>query len=325
MNYAKIKEVIKEAKKILIISHVNPDGDALGSTCGLYSAIYHNLKKRCDICALTYVAPIYKFLPNMEYAKHSYDTSIVYDLVITVDVAAIDRISDMKPLFDRAKATINIDHHKTNNNFADYNYVLPEASSAGEVLYKLFKLWGWELDLDTAECIYTAILTDTGGFRFDNTSSEVFEIASELVKIGVNPNKVYTHCYELKSKNYVMFQNYCIQKAVFSEDNKIAYTTVYKKDFEKFKAKDDYTEGLAESLRAIETTDIAFVVKEVEPNKTSKISMRSKIYDVAKICSAFGGGGHSRAAGCTIKSNVETAVKKILDEIKKVSYENKNI
>ncbi len=321
MNYEKIKEAIQSAKKILIISHVNPDGDALGSTCGLYSAIYHNLKKRCDICTLTYVSPIYNFLPNMENAKHSFDTSIVYDLVITVDVAAIDRISDMKPLFDRAKMTVNIDHHKTNNNFGDLNYVLPEASSAGEVLFKLFKLWDWKIDLDTAECIYTAILTDTGGFRFDNTSSDVFMIASELVKIGVNPNKVYTYCYELKSKNYIMFQNYCVQKAVFSEDNKIVYTTVYKKDLEKFHAKDDYTEGLAESLRAIDTTDIAFIVKEVEPNKISKISMRSKLYDVAKICSNFGGGGHSRAAGCTIKSGVESAVKKVLGEIKKVGYE----
>lgn len=321
MNYEKIKEAIQSAKKILIISHVNPDGDALGSTCGLYSAIYHNLKKRCDICTLTYVSPIYNFLPSIEHAKHSFDTSIVYDLVITVDVASIDRISDMKPLFDRAKMTVNIDHHKTNNNFGDLNYVLPEASSAGEVLFKLFKLWDWKIDLDTAECIYTAILTDTGGFRFDNTSSDVFLIASELVKIGVNPNKVYTYCYELKSKNYIMFQNYCVQKAVFSEDNKIVYTTVYKKDLEKFHAKDDYTEGLAESLRAIDTTDIAFIVKEVEPNKISKISMRSKLYDVAKICSNFGGGGHSRAAGCTIKSGVESAVKKVLGEIKKVGYE----
>lgn len=321
MNSAKIKDLIKESKKILIISHINPDGDALGSTCGMYSAIYHNLKKKCDICALTYLSPIYNFLPNIEYAKHSYDHSIVYDLVITVDVAAIDRIGDMKAIFDRAKTTVNIDHHKTNNNFADYNYVLPEASSAGEVLYKLFKLWDWKIDLDTAECIYTAILTDTGGFRFDNTSSEVFKIASELVKIGVNPNKIYTYCYELKSKNFVMFQNYCLQKAVFSDDDKIAYTTVYKKDLEKFKAKDDYTEGLAESLRAIETTDIAFVVKEIEPNKISKVSLRSKIYDVAKISSVFGGGGHSRAAGCTVKSNVETAVKKILSEIKRAENE----
>ena len=321
MNYEKIKEVIIKSKKILIISHINPDGDALGSTCGLYSAIYNNLKKQCDMCALTYVSPIYNFLPNIEHAKHSFDTSIVYDLVITVDVAAIDRIGDMKPLFDRAKTTINIDHHKTNNNFGDYNYVLPETSSTGEVLTKLFKLWDWKIDLDTAECLYTSILTDTGGFRFDNTTADVFRIAGELVEKGVNPNKIYTYCYELKSKNYVMFQNYCIQKATFSEDNRIVYTTVYKKDLERFHAKDDYTEGLAESLRAIETTDIAVVVKEIEPNKVAKVSLRSKKYDVAKITSAFGGGGHARAAGCTIKSNVENAVKKILGEINKADYE----
>ncbi|MCD8378088.1 MAG: bifunctional oligoribonuclease/PAP phosphatase NrnA [Candidatus Gastranaerophilales bacterium] len=316
MDFTNTEDIIKNSKKILIISHVNPDGDALGSTCAVYSAIYTRFKKKCDMCVLSYVSPNYKFLPYLEQAKQSYDNSLVYDLVITVDVAAIDRIAAAKILFDKAKNTINIDHHKTNNNFGDYNYIVPEASSTGEVLYDLFKNSGWEINPDTAECLYTAILTDTGGFRFNNTTENVFKIAAELVKIGVNPNKVFVHCYELKSKNFVMFQNYCINKSVFLDNDKIAYTTVYRRDFEKFSAKDDYTEGLAEQLRAIETTDIAFVVKEIEP-KLCKISMRSKKYDAAKICLTFGGGGHSGAAGCTIKSNVEASVKKILDEIKR--------
>ncbi|MBO6272089.1 bifunctional oligoribonuclease/PAP phosphatase NrnA [bacterium] len=318
MNFSNTEDIIKSAKKILIISHINPDGDALGSTCALYKAIYNRFKKRADMCTLTYLSPIYNFLPNINLAKSSYDTSLVYDLVITVDVADIDRISNMKILFDKAKTTINIDHHKTNNNFGDYNYVVPEASSTGEVLYTLFKNSNWEIDKDTAECLYTAILTDTGGFRFDNTTENVFKIAADLVKIGANPNKIFTQCYEHKSKNYVMFQNYCINKSVFLNDDKIAYTTIYRRDFEDYKAKDDYTEGLAEQLRAIDSTDIAFIVKEIEPNKLCKISMRSKLYDVAEICSAFGGGGHSRAAGCSIKSSVETSVKKILDEIKRI-------
>ena len=317
MNFSKTEDIIKNAKKILIISHVNPDGDALGSTCAMYQAIYKRFKKKCDICTLNYVSPSYKFLPNLELAKQSYDTSLVYDLVITVDVAAIDRLSDMKVLFDKAKVRINIDHHKTNNGFGDYNYIEPEASSAGEVLYNLFKNSDWEIDKETAICLYTAILTDTGGFRFDNTTEDVFKAVAELVKLGANPNEIFTHCYELKSKNYVMFQNYCINKAVFLENDTIAYTTAYRRDFEKFKAKDDFTEGLAEQLRAIETTDIAFVVKEIEPNKLCKISMRSKKYDVSKICSVFGGGGHARAAGCSVKASVEHSVKKILDVIKK--------
>lgn len=318
MNFTNTEDIIKNSKKILIVSHVNPDGDALGSTFGLYSAIYKRFKKKCDMCALSYVSPSYSFLPHFKEAKSVYDSSLVYDLVITVDVAAIDRIAAAKILFDKSKVTINIDHHKTNDNFGDYNYVVPEASSTGEVLYNLFKNSDWEIDKDTAECLYTAILTDTGGFRFDNTTSDVFKIVADLVEKGVNPNSVFAHCYEFKSKNYVMFQNYCIGKAQFVDDDKIAYTTVYRKDFEKFNAKDDYTEGLAEQLRAIDTTDIAFVVKELEP-KICKISMRSKKYDVAKICFVFGGGGHSRAAGCTIKSNVETSVKKLLDEIRRNS------
>ena len=112
-----------------------------------------------------------------------------------------------------------------------------------------------------------------------------------------------------------MFQNYCINKAVFENNDSIAYTTVYKRDFERFNGEEDFTEGLVESLRAIETTDIAFIAKEID-SKTTKISMRSKQADVAKICSAFGGGGHTFAAGCTIKTGVDSAVKRVLNIIK---------
>ena len=158
-------------------------------------------------------------------------------------------------------------------------------------------------------------MTDTGSFRFDNTTSSAFRAVSELVDIGVNPSEIYKNCYETKTKNLVMFQNYCVNKAVFSEDNKIVYTTVYKKDLEKFSAKDDATDGIAETLRAINTTEIAFVLKEVE-NKLTKVSMRSKHIDVAKIAEIFGGGGHTFASGCTIKAGMEDAVKKVLKEIK---------
>ena len=271
------------------------------------------------MCALTYVSPIYSFLPNFELAKSGYDTSLVYDLVITVDVADVDRMGNMKILFDKAKKTINIDHHKTNDLFGDYNFVVPESSSTGEVLFELFTNSGWEIDKDTAECLYTAILTDTGGFRFDNSTSRVLNIASELVRLGANPAEIYSNCYENKSKNYVMFQNYCINKAEFLNDDKIAYALIYRRDFERFNAKDDFTEGLAEQLRAISSTDLAFIIKEIEPGKLCKVSMRSKRYDVAEICSAFGGGGHSRAAGCSIKSNIETARDKILKEINNVN------
>lgn len=310
-----LDNIIKQSKKILLLSHVNPDGDTLGSMCAMYSAVYDRFKIKPDMSIVSNIPFNYKFLPNINSAQRYIDNSLVYDLVIALDIAAIDRARDSKIFFDKAKFTVNFDHHKTNPNYAQFNIVDSEASSCGEVLFNFFKENGWKISKDTAICLYTAIMTDTGSFRFDNTTSSAFRAVSELVDIGVNPSEIYKNCYETKTKNLVMFQNYCVNKAVFSEDNKIVYTTVYKKDLEKFSAKDDATDGIAETLRAINTTEIAFVLKEVE-NKLTKVSMRSKHIDVAKIAEIFGGGGHTFASGCTIKAGMEDAVKKVLKEIK---------
>lgn len=313
-----LNDIIKASKNILIISHLNPDGDTLGSMCGLYSGIKDNFKKKADMLVMSKVPAIYEFIPYIKETKHisEFDNSREYDLVINVDVASYDRMCDAAVIFERAVHTVNLDHHKTNDGYAEINFVEPDASSTGEVLFGLMKKMDWKVSLDTAVCLYTAILTDTGSFRFDNTSPRALNFASELVKIGVKPSLIYKYCYESNSKELVMFQAYCISKAVFEDDNKIAYTIVYKKDMEKFCAGEDCTEGLTERLRAIVTTDVAFVVKQLNSN-TSKISMRSKNIDVAEVCSVFGGGGHKLAAGCVIKANPKDAVKKLLEEIRK--------
>jgi len=310
-----LDNIIKSSKKILLISHVNPDGDTLGSMCAMYSMIYNRFKIKADMNIVSNIPFNYKFLPNINLAERYYDQSLVYDLVITLDVAAIDRVRDSKIFFDKAKCRVNIDHHKTNPKFGDYNLIEAETSSCGEVLYNFFKKNNWEITEDAAKCLYVAIMTDTGNFRFENTSPATFRAVAELVEKGANPNQLYKACYESKTKNFVMFQNYCVNKAEFINDNKIAYTTVYKKDLEKFSAGDDYTDGIAETLRAIDSTEVSFVVKEVD-TKLTKVSMRSKKLDVAKICELFGGGGHTFAAGCTIKASVKDSIEKLLREIK---------
>ena len=310
-----LDDIIKNSKKILLLSHVNPDGDTLGSMCAMYSMILKRFKKKVDMSVVSAIPFNYTFLPNIDLAQRYFDQSLVYDLVITLDVASIERVRDAKIFFDRGKCTVNIDHHKTNPKYGDYQIIEPEASSCGEVLYNYFKKYGWEITEDAAICLYTAIMTDTGNFRFENTNPNSFRAVAELVELGANPNKLYKLCYESKTKNLVMFQNYCVNKAEFLNDNKIVYTTVYKKDLEKFSAGDDYTDGIAETLRAIDTTEVSFVVKEVEA-KLTKVSMRSKKVDVAKICEQFGGGGHTYAAGCTIKASVKDSIDKLLREIK---------
>ena len=318
MDYSKLNDIIKSSKNILIISHINPDGDTLRTMCGLNSAILDNYKKKCDMMSISKIPDVYSFLPHLNEVKNieDYDKSREYDLVINVDVASLDRICDAKTLFDKAKFRVNIDHHKTNSAYGDLNFINPDASSTGEVLFNCFSEMGWRVNLDAAICLYTAILTDTGSFRFDNTKPLTFDTAGKLVEIGVQPSDIYKKVYESDSKTLVMFQAHCISKAKFLDNDKIAYTIVYKKDMEKFSAGDDCMEGLTEKLRAIVTTRIAFVAKEMK-NGGTKVSMRSKFADVAEICEIFGGGGHKFAAGCTIKAPVEEAARKVLEEISK--------
>lgn len=317
-KYQDFDKIIKSSKNILIISHVNPDGDTLGTMCALYSIIQKHYKKKAEMLILSKLPKVYEFLPNIQAAKSldKFNKSREYDLVITADVASLDRLIDAQVLFDKAKYTINIDHHGTNNDFGTLALVEPKASSSGEVFYNILKKLDIEIDLETATSIYTAILTDTGGFRFENTSAKVFKAAEELTKLGINPNELYRKCYESKTKEMVRFQSYCVSKAVFASNDKVVYTVVYKKDMEKFTAGEDYTDGIAEMLRAIKSTEVSFVVKEVD-TRICKVSMRSKKQDVAAICTTFGGGGHKFAAGCTIKTSCDEAVKKLLTEINK--------
>lgn len=318
MEVLHLNDIIKSSKNILITSHVNPDGDTLGSMCGMYELIKTNFKKKCDMLLVSKLPDKYTFIPNVKLAKHieEIDKSREYDLIINVDIAAIDRICDGKILFEKAKHTVNIDHHKTNNSYGELNFVEGDASSTSEVIYAIAKDLNWEINRDTAVCLYVGILTDTGSFRFSNTTPRAMEFAAEMLKSGINPQEMFKHCYETYTKGMALCQAYCVDKAVFLDDDKIVYTTVYKKDMEKFNTDEEFAEGLTERLRAITSTCVAFVAKEMK-NGGCKISMRSKSIDVAEICGIFGGGGHKFAAGCTMKSNVEESVKKILAEIRK--------
>ena len=322
MVIEQIDSNIKHSKNILLVSHINPDGDTLGSMCAMYSAIKDNYRKKCDMVCVSDIPVTYKFIPYIDEVKNiaEFDLSREYDLVITLDVAALDRCVDAGVLFERAKNTINIDHHQTNPLYAGVNLVKPDASATAEVLVNLFEDMGVKFSLETAVCLYVGILTDTGSFEFSNTTTNTLNCASKLLAFGVKPDVIYQKCYESQSKDMVLFQSYCVNKAEFCNDDKIAYTIVYKKDLEKFNNKgEDFTDGLTEKLRAIVTTEIAFVVKEVGTG-ISKVSMRSKEKDIAQVCSVFGGGGHKLAAGALIKANPEKAVKMILSEIK-----NKNL
>ena len=317
-NISEIIDIIKKSNKILIVTHVNPDGDCVGSALALKLTIEKNYNKKVQPVIHGRVPDVYKFLPSVDSFKTVAELKETdYDTVISVDCAAKERMSEAIPLFDRAKETVNIDHHKTNPCFGKYNYVLGEASSSGEVLFRIIKEENIDIDRDIANCLYVAILTDTGAFRFDNTKASTFLAAADLMKYGINPSLLYKCCYESKPLPMVKLSACAVSKAEFLHNGKIAYTVITLDDLKNNKALNEHTDGIVELLRQVNSVEIAFVVKETEQGY-SKVSLRSKNADVTKIAALFDGGGHSKAAGCTIKKPYQTAVNKLLEASEKL-------
>lgn len=318
MNYQAFKQNIINADDIVIFSHVNPDGDTLGSMTALYHIIKNNFNKT-PIMVITGETPeVYEFLPDIDKAVtfDKINQGRVFDLAIAIDIAAKDRMGMGISIFEQAKVKMNIDHHKTNNGFGDIVFINPQACSAGEVLFDIMISNNIHIDKNIADCLYTSIMTDTGGFRFENTSVRTFEIASQLVECGTKAAEIAKYCYESKPKSMALLQAAAMMNAKFIENQKIAYTCISISDMEKYHAKEDYTEGIVGSLKQIKSTEVAIVLKEVD-SQTTKVSLRSKNIDVSKIAATFGGGGHIFASGCTIQKPLKIAEDKLIEEIKK--------
>ena len=315
-NVQTVIDIIKNANNILIAPHVNPDGDCIGSAVALKLFIKNEFSKDAELFIQSKVPDLYRFLPETENFK-TYEKlkDKNFDVVIAIDVAAKDRMVDAIPFFEKAEKTVNIDHHKTNPNYAENNYVYYDLSSAGEVLLQFAKEAGWKLNKDIANCLYVSILTDTGGFKFENTKASTFRAVAGLMEHGINPCLLYRCCYESKPLEMVMLSATAVSKAEFLCNGKIGYTIITLDDMKKNKALNEHTDGIVEILRQVNCVDIAFLIKETEEG-FSKISLRSKNADVSKIAMKFNGGGHSKASGCTIKKNYRVALEKILDAIK---------
>ncbi len=306
---------INNAKKILIVSHVNPDGDTLGAMCAL--KLFIGKKADTLIQNLTGAPETYNFLPEINLSKNLNNVDDIYDLVICVDIAAIDRVvQKARWIFDNAKMTINIDHHKTNNGYAKINWIIPDASSAGEVLFNMLREQDVKITKEIAECLYVSILTDTGGFRYENTKPETLEAAAQLIKLGVDNADLAKKCYNTKPKNMIMFQAAIISKTQFMFNNRVALAAIAQEDLERFNANNEFTEGIAETLRTIKTVEVSAVLKESE-SQTTKVSLRSDRVDVCQIVKKFNGGGHIHAAGCTIKKPLRIAQEMLICEIEK--------
>ena len=320
MNIAqKAAESIKKAKTIIIFHHVAPDGDGLGSSLALKEMISQldNVNK-LDAVITGKIPDTYKFLPNIEYLEKSNASSLhqSYDLAIALDCACKDRLGDAEELFNNARNTLNIDHHISDDGFADIDWIEPKASATGEILFKLIEPLGIKLTQNIAIGLYTAILTDTGGFKFENTKPETFKICAELLAAGADPVNIYNECYESKPLAMVKLHARTIDNAIFLENNEIVYTKITRKLLEEINASDDHIDGITETLRQIDSVKIALVFKETTRG-TTKVSFRSNGINVCEIASFFGGGGHKLASGCLLEKNIEDTVNDVITTVRK--------
>ncbi len=312
MTLEHILEEIKKAKKIVILTHENPDGDAIGSSLGMYIAL-KEMGKEPDII-IPELPRVYNFLPEIENVKKEGQKE-PYDLAIALDCATIKMLNGWANYFEDAKVKVTIDHHGTNTMYGDYNYVNPDAPACAQTLISIIQYFGVEIDKKIGTCLLTGIITDTGGFQYQSTTPETFEFAAELLQTGVNVSDIYKRVMNTMTKANFELRKRAIERMEFFKEGKIAFTYVTKEDIEEANAETGDFEGIVEEGRNIEGVEVSIFLRETQ--KGFKVSLRSNDYvNVSDVCLLFGGGGHIHAAGCTIAQSLEQVKEKIVNEVK---------
>lgn len=312
MTLDNILEQIQNAEKIIILTHENPDGDAIGSSLAMYMTL-QKMGKNPELI-IPELPRNFGFLPKADEIKKQASQE-QYDLAIALDAATIKMLNGCTNYFENAKAKVCIDHHSTNTMYADYNYVNPDAPACTQVLIHIIEYFGVEIDKEIGSCLLTGIITDTGGFQYQSTTPETFEFASELLKKGVNVSEIYKQTMNTKSRANFELRRRAIDRMEFLENGKIAYTYITKQDELDVNAEPGDHEGIVDEGRAIEGVEVSVFIRET--SKGYKASLRSNSYvNVSDICLMFGGGGHFHAGGCTISQSLEQVKEKIINQVK---------
>lgn len=301
--FRKIKNIINKGERFLITTHIDPDGDALGSCFSLYWVL-DSMNKKPFVYTRDHIPYMYEFLPRPPRLSHTELPDGTYDAVFALDCGNLFRVGNGHERLRNMGPLINIDHHTTNETFGIVNIINQESSSTAEILYRLYRSMKVPFQYNIAVNIYTAIFTDTGSFRYSNTNSDSFLICEEMTKHGVSPSHVAQMVHENHPKERFILLGEVLATLETLKDDTVAMALVTQEMFRKTDTTKEYTEGFVEYIKEIRGVDVAILIREVAGNNY-KISMRSKgNTDVARICNLFGGGGHRNAAGCTIEGTV---------------------
>jgi len=317
MSTKSIIQTIKKHKRFLISTHVNPDPDALCSELAM-GAYLRSLGKKVLIINHEAVPRRLHFLPGARSIKpYRKNQNIAYDVAIIVDCGELSRIGKVKDLIRKDKILLNIDHHITNDRFGHLNLVQPKASSTAEMLYELLSKAKCVLTKNLAINLYTGIMTDTGSFRFENTTARTHAIASKLREFKFSVSALYQKLYGTISFNDLKELTKVISRFDVFLKGKVICVELHKKVLSKFSQDFDLRDAIFTFLRTIKNVEVFIILTEIERNKT-RVNLRSNgKFDVAKLASQFKGGGHRRASGCSVDKNVSGARTAVLGKIRK--------
>ncbi len=296
---------LRENDNFLLIAHVSPDGDTLGSCLALYETLT-KLNKQVQIACEEPVPPALTFLHNSEVVVNA-EGIRPFESVVYVDCADIQRVGTLQPITQGAKHSFCIDHHETNKGYADGNLVEPCAAT-GEIVFELIKRLGVDIDKEAATDLFAAISTDTGNFAYSSTTPRTFMIAAELLKTGFDLPDVNRRLFRTKRLQKARLMGLLMSRLELFEDNRFAISHIYYDELVEMDATSADCEGLIDNIRDIDTVEVACFVRESSTGLI-RVSLRSKYdFDVSAISMLFNGGGHANAAGCTMDCTMDKAL-----------------
>lgn len=299
--------LLKENQSFVLTAHISPDGDSLGSMLALYEFLVRQGKQVAVVLDDT-IPDVFRMLPCWDVIRTVDEAgNLTPDLLIILDASSIDRIGRVAEIVQAT--TLNIDHHVSNQGFTDYRLLDSEAAATGELIYRLLDEARAPITREMATNLYTAIATDCGFFRYANTRPSTMRIGADLLAYGVEPNTI-AEALEQVSLDTMRLTARVLQTMAFFAEGKIALITVTRDMLEH----DESTDELINYPRKVEGVEVAVMLKQKDEHLV-KISMRSKQADVSRIAVHFGGGGHIRAAGCSIEGTIDEAWQQLLPVI----------
>lgn len=313
MSKFKLPFRLDKYKSIYIFTHIRPDGDAIGSSLALGGALKLQGKKVKILCA-DEIPARYSFLPGVKNFQDSFSPHEGKGLAFVLDCNDLDRLGDLQGDVLKLDKIVNIDHHITNDRFGDVHFIDPAASSTGEVVFRFIRDNDLKLNKEISLNLYVAIASDTGSFKYDNTTPLALQIAGELLKEGVSPSLVGRKLFDEYPLSTLLLLRDSLATVQFDPTQKIIWMNVFEKMLTKNKAKSAELDGFINYLKSVQEAEVGVLFYHTDRGET-KIGFRSKNIDVASIAQSLGGGGHARAAGVTISGKPENIVQNVLQVI----------